>query len=169
MNKLDSAELRVVIPQMSCLYSIPARYDKRLSLAPRAALRVQLYFAQDATIQRREYFRLRTKEAVSYLPQLPNAEGQPENWRAVMTNDISGSGLSLRAREALPIGTLMKVRLYFAGRAEPIAIDARVVSVVEIKSHATAYKIGAQFVNLNESVRREIVGYLNSRQTGKLP
>jgi c-di-GMP-binding flagellar brake protein YcgR len=164
---LVEADLRIIFTNPSGICSIPARFEKTLSQKPHVVARIQLLFGRAHNLQRRDYFRLRTKEAVGYLPHLALADGELQSWRDAISIDLSGNGMALRTNEVIPVGVRMSLRLFLSGRARPINIEAEVISVSKIAGHADTYRLGAHFLDINEGERRQIVGYLNSLQTTK--
>ena len=167
-EKLVAADLRVIHTNPSGICSIPARFERVLSLKPRVVVRIHLLFGSSHNVQRRDYFRLRMKESVSYLPHLALADGATQSWRDAMTIDISGNGMALRTNEVIPVGVRMSLRLFLSDRTQPINIEAEVISVSKIAGHAATYRLGLHFIDIHEGERRQIVGYLNSLQTAKL-
>ncbi len=167
-EKLAAGGLRVILTNPSGSCSIPARYERTLSTKPRVVARIQLLFGRSHNVQRRDYFRLRMKESVSYLPHLALADGATQPWREAMTIDISGNGMALRTNEVIPVGVRMSLRLMLSGRAHPINIEAEVISVSKIAGHAATYRLGLHFIDIHEGERRQIVGYLTSLQTAKV-
>lgn len=167
-EKLAAADLRVIHTNPSGICSIPARHERTLSMRPRVVTRIQLLLGNAHNVQRRDYFRLRMKESVDYLPHLALADGAIQPWRQATTIDISGNGMALRTNEVIPIGVRISLRLVLSDQTQPINIEGEVISVSKIAGHADTYRLGLHFIDIHEDERRQIVGYLNSHQTSKL-
>ena len=167
-EKLAGADLRIIFTNPTGICSIPARFERMLEQKPRVVARIQLLFGSAHNLQRRDYFRLRTKETVGYLPHFALADGELQSWREAMTIDLSGNGMALRTKEVIPVGTRMSLRLVLSIRPQPINIEAEVIAVSKIAGHADTYRLGLHFIDINEGERWQIVGFLNSPQTAKV-
>lgn len=163
---LDSANVRVWLASVDGLYSIPGRGDIVSGRLSPLLLRVHLLMGRAEKTQRRDYFRLRTKEFINFLPEISWGDAEVQGWREAHTIDLSGNGLSFRAKELLAAGAHVQLRLFLAERTQPIVIGARVVSAVHM-NRSNAHKIVVQFVEINERERWQIIGYLNSLQSRK--
>lgn len=166
VDKLDSSEIRVWLSNTNGLYSIPGNYEIMTGHFPHLVLRVHLFSARTKKIQRRDYFRLRTKEVIKYLPEISWEDTDVKGWRETRTIDLSGNGLSFRAPEPLAHGTHVQLQLFLPKSPQTIIIGARVVSAVKM-NRSNAHKVVVQFVEISERERWQIIGYLNALQRSK--
>ncbi len=73
--------------------------------------------------------------------------------------DISESGVLLASSQPLDIGRRAQLRTRIG--AEPITVLVEVKRVLPSQRHGpAAYRLGAEFVNLDEDSRRKIEGFL---------
>jgi hypothetical protein len=163
----QNSSVQIVSTDANGLRSTPGWVVRITAFTPRVALRVRVHADAVATVQRREYFRLRTKDPISILPHDFEKDGWEENWLEVHSLDISGKGIAFKSQQAFSPGTKMDLRIFLANRLEPLLLEAEVVSVARMKGYSNAYRIGAQFRRVMEEERRELLGYLKSLETGK--
>lgn len=163
----QNSSVQIVSTDASGLCSTPGWVVRVTAFTPRVALRIRVDSDHVDTVQRREYFRLRTKDPIGILPHLFDRDGWEENWLEVHSLDISGKGIAFKAREVFPLGTKMDVRIFLSNRGEPLLLEAEVVSVARMKGYSSVYRFGAQFRRMMEEERRELMGYLKSLETTK--
>lgn len=110
--------------------------------------------------QRRDYYRLRTVLPVNIVVE---AEGK-EDARTVkcLTLDISAGGMSLASRHDMKKDSLLTCELRLPG--ESITVKAKVIRITAVHSKEYSYQIGVQFVELDERLRKEIIGYIFEQQ-----
>lgn len=165
-EQLDGSHVRLWLATAYGLYAIPANCEKISGRSRSVILRAHLFLGRAEKIQRRDYFRLRCREILHYLPEICWDDPELQGWREARTIDLSGNALSFRAAEPLATGTHVHIRLFLAKRQEPIVIGSRVVSA-EPMNRPETYKIVAQFVEIDERERWQIIGHLNALQCRK--
>ena len=74
----------------------------------------------------------------------------------VPIKDISGGGFCLLVDEELPVSTVIQVYIQFPGITQPIPCLAKVLWKKYLK-RIKRYQVGAQFIEIEEILRREIV------------
>ena len=103
--------------------------------------------------ERRKFIRLKAYHLAKYR-LLSTKETHPKFILAGI-KDIGAGGICLRAKEAIPISSLIEVEIKFPALATPIFTIAKVVWAKKISRHKI-YEVGAQFVEIEESTRRVI-------------
>ncbi len=102
---------------------------------------------------RRAYIRL----AAYHLVKYKKLAGTGEQAVLVLATirDIGAGGVCLRTQEYIPTTSLLELKIQFPGFDTPVFTLAKVVWARQIKKTAY-YEIGAQFVEIQESVRKVI-------------
>lgn len=78
----------------------------------------------------------------------------------VPIKDISGGGFCFLVDEELPVSTVIQVYIQFPGIAQPIPCLAKVLWRKYLK-RIKRYRLGAQFIEIEEILRREIEKHID--------
>ena len=110
--------------------------------------------------QRREYYRLNTVLPVNIVIEPRGEEGA----QAVkcLSLDISAGGMRLASGRGLKKDSLLTCEMELSGKA--FKIKAKVIRSTAVYNEEYKYEIGVQFVELDEKVRKEIIGYIFEQQ-----
>lgn len=103
--------------------------------------------------ERRKAIRLQAYHLAKYRPA--SSEKEQAQPILVALKDIGAGGVCLRTEEYLPVSTQIDLRINFPGLDYPISTLARVAWIRQI-GKSKRYEVGAQFVNLDESLRQII-------------
>lgn len=109
--------------------------------------------------EKRQFIRLKAYHLVKYRPLLAEKESVASVLAAI--RDIGGGGICLRTEECLPVSCVIEVRINFPNIATSIFALARVVWVKQ-RNKSRRYEIGAQFINIDEEVRKTIEDQVRS-------
>lgn len=110
--------------------------------------------------QRREYYRLNTVLPVNIVIA-PNGEEEPQVVKC-LTLDISAGGMRLASGSGIKKDSLLTCELELSGKA--LAIKAKVIRSAAVYNEEYLYEIGVQFMELDEKMRKEIIGYIFEQQ-----
>jgi len=120
--------------------------------------------------ERRKFIRLEVYHLAKYRPLSGNKEESPYILGTV--RDIGAGGLCLVSEEHIPLSSLLQLKINFPGISTAVFTLAKVVWVKQIKK-TKRYLIGTQFVEIDESIRKNIDGRakfvqdkLNKRKSG---
>lgn len=102
---------------------------------------------------RRAFIRLSAYHLVKYKP-LYGSNGQIMPVLAAI-GDIGAGGVCLRVQETLPLASLIELKIQFPSLNTPIFTLVKVVWIKQLKRRG-CYEIGAQFVEIEDSVRKII-------------
>lgn len=103
--------------------------------------------------ERRKAIRLQAYHLAKYRPA--SSEKEQAQPILVALKDIGAGGVCLRTEEYLPVSTQIDLRINFPGLDYPISSIAKVVWIRQI-GKTKRYEVGAQFINLEESVSKLI-------------
>lgn len=78
----------------------------------------------------------------------------------VPIKDISGGGFCLQVDEELPVSAVIQVYIQFPGIAQPLPCLAKVLWRKYLK-RIKRYRVGAQFIEIEEILRQEIVKHID--------
>ena len=106
---------------------------------------------------RRKFKRLKAYHLAKYRP----LSGVKEEAAAVSVSlkDIGAGGVRLDTEETLPVSSLIELSINFPNIPSPITAIARVVWVKK-RDKGRFYEVGAQFVEIEEPVRKLIEEHL---------
>jgi len=105
------------------------------------------------TDNRRQFIRLKAYHLVKYRPI---SEDKKEADRIIASiRDIGAGGICFVTDDYLPNASLIEIKINFPHLNDPVFALAKVVWVKQIKK-SRRYEIGAQFIEIDESVRRFI-------------
>ncbi|HLD82814.1 MAG TPA: PilZ domain-containing protein [Candidatus Omnitrophota bacterium] len=106
---------------------------------------------------RRKFKRLKAYHLAKYRP----LSGVKEEAAAVSVSlkDIGAGGVRLDTEEYLPVSSLIELSINFPNIPSPITAIARVVWVKK-RDKGRFYEVGAQFVEIEEPVRKLIEEHL---------
>ncbi len=115
-------------------------------------------------IQQRSFVRLNTalRVRMTLLSSKDNSDEEPIS-EVVLTKDISGGGIRLIVKEALPIGTKLKLSFDIPGFG-PVQVDGEVIRVEQSTVNLRAYWLGVRFINAHNSVSNKIVKFIFKKQ-----
>jgi len=103
--------------------------------------------------ERRKFIRLKAYHLAKYKP-LPPKEPHAVSTLASI-KDIGGGGICLRTKEHIPLSSIIELQIKFPAIDTPIFTVVKVVWVKQLKKYKL-YEIGAQFIEIEESVRKFI-------------
>ena len=103
---------------------------------------------------RRQFIRLEVYHLAKY--KLVSDKGEP-SYVLATAKDIGAGGLCLITEESLPLSSLVQLKINFPGISTSIFALAKIVWIKQIKK-TRRYEIGAQFVEIDESIRKDIDG-----------
>lgn len=110
--------------------------------------------------QRREYYRLNTVIPVDIVIA-PKREEEPQVVKC-LTLDISAGGMRLASGCGMKKDSPLTCEFELSGKA--FKIKAKVIRSTAVYNEEYKYEIGVQFVELDEKVRKEIIGYIFEQQ-----
>lgn len=113
--------------------------------------------------ERREFFRLLTGIDPRYAVRL-DGDGEELEQIDVRILDISGGGVQLRSRRWISVGT--RIRLIFSLEDDPVELDvlALALTVLLPDQRRSTYRINAEFVDLDQQVREQIIRFIFRQQ-----
>lgn len=101
---------------------------------------------------RRQFIRLRAYHLAKYRP-LSDQKGAEGSSPIIATiRDIGAGGVCLKTDNYLPVSTLLELNINFPNVSTSVFALAKVVWIKPIKK-TKSYEIGAQFVQITDSVR----------------
>lgn len=103
--------------------------------------------------EKRKYVRLKVYHLAKYRPA--SSEKEQAQPILVRLKDIGAGGVCLRTEEYLPVSSLIQLEINFPASDHPIFSIAKIAWIKEI-GKSKRYEVGAQFVNLEESVSKII-------------
>lgn len=117
--------------------------------------------------QRRNYFRLPCSLEAHYLvisESGPDSPAEAPEVETALVANLSGGGLLLVTGRALPLGTILLLRLFLQSKKEKkeILVKGKIVrgSPQKIGKKAVRYRYGVEFFDLSEKDRDQIIRYL---------
>jgi c-di-GMP-binding flagellar brake protein YcgR len=110
-------------------------------------------------IQRRQYFRVKVSMPVELIGNNVDASGLVAHLRS-RTHDVSGSGISIRHPDPIPVGTVFETRLILPGELPPVKAVSKVVQSVLALSDRNVYHVGMHFLTIKEADRSRIIRVL---------
>jgi hypothetical protein len=117
--------------------------------------------------ERRQFIRLKAYHLVKYKPV---SEDKKEASRIIASiKDIGAGGVCFITDEYLPVSCLIEIKINFPHLAEPVFALAKVAWIKQRKK-TKRYEVGAQFIEIDESVRNFIddqVKFVESRVHSK--
>jgi c-di-GMP-binding flagellar brake protein YcgR len=102
--------------------------------------------------EKRKYIRLRVYHLLKYKKF---SDTQDSPFVLTTLKDIGAGGVCFVTEENLPMSTLIDLRLNFPGISAWVSALAKVVWV-KTKKNSKTYEIGAQFVEIDESIQKLI-------------
>jgi c-di-GMP-binding flagellar brake protein YcgR len=110
--------------------------------------------------EKRKYIRLTAYHLVKYR-LLAKAGEQQHEFVLASIRDIGAGGVCIRTEESLLLTGTIELKINFPSIATSIFALAKVVWVKQIKN-SNFYEIGAEFIEIKESVRQGIDEHLKS-------
>lgn len=110
--------------------------------------------------QRREYYRLNMVLPVDIVI-VPKGEEEPQLVKC-LTLDISAGGMRVASGRSIKKDSRLTCEMELSGKA--FKIKARVIRSTAVYNEEYSYEIGIQFEELDEKVRKEIIGYIFEQQ-----
>jgi len=104
---------------------------------------------------RRKFIRLQAYHLAKY--KTLSGEGKEPSTLAATIRDIGAGGVCFRSDEYLPVGTLIELRINFPHVSTSVFALAKVVWIRQRKK-TRRFEAGAQFVEIDETVRKAIEG-----------
>ncbi len=104
---------------------------------------------------RRKYIRLRAYHLAKYRAVSDDNKGGA--FTVASIRDIGAGGVCILTEDHIPLGTLLELNINFPAITTSVFALAKVVWVKEIRK-IKRYEIGAQFVQINDSMRVLIDG-----------
>lgn len=104
--------------------------------------------------ERRKFVRFHTYHLAKYRPLL-DSESKTATILSSL-RDIGGGGVCLRAKEKLPLSSVVQLTINFPQLPEPIICKARVVWVKRLET-INQYELGLQFLEISDAWRQEIM------------
>ena len=111
--------------------------------------------------QRREYYRLNTVLPVNIVIEPEGEEDAPRVVKC-LTLDISAGGMRLASGRGMKKDSPLTCELKLPGKV--LTLKATVIRSTAVYNEEYSYEIGVQFVELDEKVRKEIIGYIFEQQ-----
>lgn len=113
--------------------------------------------------ERREFFRLLTGIDPRYAART-DGDGEELERIDVRILDISGGGVQLRSRRWISVGT--HIRLIFSLEDDSMELDVLVLAltVLQPARRRSFYRINAEFVDLGQEVREQIIRFIFRQQ-----
>lgn len=102
--------------------------------------------------EKRRYIRLRVYHLIKYKKF---SDTQDSPFTLTTLKDVGAGGVCFMAEEQLPMSTLIDLRLNFPGISAWVSALAKVVWV-KTKKNSKTYEIGAQFVEIDETIQKLI-------------
>jgi len=103
--------------------------------------------------ENRQYIRLKAHHLAKY--RVVSAERQDPTARIANIQDIGAGGVCLFIDEPLPVSTLIELKIIFPASPIPISALAKISWVKQIGKRKL-YKVGAQFVEIEDVFRKTI-------------
>lgn len=101
-------------------------------------------------------------------PRVPIRRVVPQVTLPVATTvqllDISETGVLLSSAQPLDVGRRAQLRLRVGAEPVTVMIEVRRVAPAPSAGHNAPYRMGAEFVNLDEDSRRKIEGFLRTQE-----
>lgn len=105
--------------------------------------------------EKRQFLRLNAYHLVKYRPLASDKEGA--SFVLAALKDISSGGVCLRVEESLPVSTTIELKINFPHVNTAIPCLAKIVWVRQ-RTPGSPYEMGAQFTDIDESLRHIIDG-----------
>ena len=102
---------------------------------------------------RRQFIRLKAYHLIKYRPISDDRKGADRIIASI--RDIGAGGICFVTDDYLPNASLIEIKINFPHLNEPVFALAKVVWVKQIKK-TRRYEVGAQFIEIDESVRHFI-------------
>jgi len=99
---------------------------------------------------KRKFIRLKAYHLVKYRLVSPDNKMSPSVLATI--RDIGAGGVCLRIDERLPVSCLLELSINFPNISTSVVALAKVVWIKEI-NQIKRYEVGAQFVQIDDSVR----------------
>lgn len=104
--------------------------------------------------ERRKFIRLKAYHLVKY--RVLSAEKEQPTPLFATIKDIGAGGVCLKADQSLPESSTIALEINFPKLSHPISTLAKVVWVRPLGKKSQHYEVGAQFLDMEESVRKII-------------
>jgi c-di-GMP-binding flagellar brake protein YcgR len=116
-------------------------------------------------IQRRQFFRAKLVAPVEFLGQASGNPGESKTKALSFkghTYDLSGSGLSIRQKISIPMGTVLEAKLILPGEQSVIKVLCKVAhcSNLAASTEESLYHLGMHFLSIKEADRTLIVRHV---------
>lgn len=109
--------------------------------------------------EKRKYIRLRAHHLVKYRLLVDGQAASP--FAIAPVQDIGAGGICFNTEEHLPISGLIELKINFPAVSTPIPSLAKIIWIKQ-KSRARRYEIGAQFVDIEQAIRKIIEKRIDS-------
>lgn len=106
--------------------------------------------------EKRRYIRWDTKIRVTY-----SLQQNDESYEEVFTENVSEVGVRVVLKDKIEPKQLLRLKLEFLSDSVPIIVDCKIVYVIAEKDH---YRIGAEFVNMNDFQKQRLKRCLEEAQ-----
>lgn len=104
--------------------------------------------------EKRQFIRLNAYHLVKYKSLSPATQQLTPVIATI--KDIGAGGVCLKTQEYLPVSSLIELRINFPSRTTPIFTLAKVIWIKKIGKRIIHYELGAQFVEIEESLKKII-------------
>lgn len=113
----------------------------------------------DSNEDKREYFRLTVNLPMAYQLEGETVSSTPTS----MSLNLSGGGVGFVAQRKFNLDDLLLLKILLPSQP-PIFARAKVVRTAQLEKNTTSHSIGAQFTDLDDKGKEQILKYLINTQ-----
>jgi c-di-GMP-binding flagellar brake protein YcgR len=113
--------------------------------------------------ERRSFYRLMTSIAPRYTAWVDEDGDEIEGLRAQIT-DVSGGGVQLRSKDAVPVGDRVRLIFRFDGESRELDVSAIAMSTEAIGPRGGQYRVNAKFVGLSDLEQAYLIQQIHREQ-----